>query len=85
MPLNIKDSRTNELARRLASATGETLTEAVRVALQERLVRGEARHRRGPRLADRLTEIARHCAGLPLRRHRSEDEILGYDERGLPH
>jgi antitoxin VapB len=85
MPLNIKDSRTNELARRLASATGETLTEAVRVALQERLARVEARRGRGPRLADRLTEIALHCAGSPLRRHRSEDEILGYDERGLPH
>ncbi len=39
MPLNIKDERTHELARRLAAVTGETMTEAVRIALQERLKR----------------------------------------------
>ena len=84
MPLNIKDSRTHDLARRLAATTGESLTEAVRVAIQERLARIEGRGRAGRRLADRLSEIARHSGALPVRRHRSEEEILGYDERGLP-
>ncbi|MGO9056322.1 MAG: type II toxin-antitoxin system VapB family antitoxin [Candidatus Binataceae bacterium] len=81
--LNIKDQRTHELARRLAAATGETLTEAVRIALKERLRRIETL-RSGESLADRLDEIAFHCASLPKRRERSEDEILGYNERGLP-
>ncbi len=36
------------------------------------------------KLADRLNEIARHCGSLPIRDTRSEDEILGYDARGLP-
>ena len=54
MPLNIKDERAHALARELAAATGESMTEAVRVALEERLQRVAARRsgRRG--LADRL-------------------------------
>lgn len=83
MSLNIKDRKTHELARRLAAATGETVTEAVRIALQERLRRIETR-RSGQNLADRLDEIALYCASLPVRRMRSEDEILGYNEQGLP-
>ena len=83
MPLNIKDERTHELARRLAAVTGESMTEAVRIALQERLKRREASGRGRP-LRERLQEIADHCAGLPVVRERSEDDILGYDERGLP-
>ncbi len=83
MPLNIKDERTHELARRLAAVTGETMTEAVRNALRERLKRQVASRGARP-LRERLQEIADHCAGLPVVRERSEDEILGYDERGLP-
>lgn len=83
MLLNIKDERTHELARRLADVIGETMTEAVRIALQERLRRQEASHGGRP-LRERLREIAHHCASLPMVRDRTEDEILGYDERGLP-
>ncbi len=83
MPLNIKDERTHELARRLAAVTGESMTEAVRTALQERLKRQEAGRGTHP-LRGRLREIAHHCASLPVVRERTEDEILGYDERGLP-
>ena len=83
MSLNIKDERTHELARRLAALTGETMTEAVRVAVQERLKRQQA-GRGGRPLGERLREIARHCAMLPVVRRRGEDETLGYDERGLP-
>lgn len=83
MSLNIKDQRTHDLVRRLASLTGETMTEAVRNAVQERIKRQQA-GRRGQPLAERLREIARHCAALPVVRSRSEDEILGYNERGLP-
>ena len=85
MPLNIKDKTTHELAKRLATVTGESLTEAVRVAVQERLKRVETRAAPGRKgLADRLDEIALHCAALPVHDERTADEILGYDERGLP-
>jgi antitoxin VapB len=84
MPLNIKDERTYDLVRRLSAVTGETLTEAVRIAVQERLKRMESRRHGGRRLADRLDEIARHCASLPVLRQRTEDDILGFDRRGMP-
>lgn len=84
MPLNIKDERTHDLARRLAALTGETMTEAVRLAIQERLRREEARRSGARPLRERLREIAKHCASLPVLRDRTEDEILGYDDRGMP-
>ena len=39
MALNIKNDETYALARELATATGESLTEAVTVAVRERLAR----------------------------------------------
>src|SRR5689334_16480561 len=51
---------------------GETMTEAVRTAIQDRLKRVEAQRRGGRRLADRLDDIARHAASLPVRRRRTE-------------
>jgi antitoxin VapB len=36
-------------------------------------------------LADQLDDIAKRCAAHPVIDERSEDEILGYDEKGLPH
>jgi antitoxin VapB len=43
------------------------------------------RERAGRRLADELDDVARHCARLRTRDARPADEILGYDEEGLPH
>ncbi|HEX9895283.1 MAG TPA: type II toxin-antitoxin system VapB family antitoxin [Gemmatimonadales bacterium] len=81
MPLSIKDPETERLARILAKATGESLTEAIRQALRERLARTEARPRRD--LAGAVRRIQERLARLPVRDPRSPDEILGYDERGL--
>ncbi len=81
--LNIKDPEADRLARQLAAATGETITRAVTIAVQERLARVMGR-RTGRSLADELDEIAQRCAALPVLDERSEDEILGYDATGLP-
>ncbi len=83
MALNIKNRETEELAQELASLTGETKTEAVRRALRDQLVRLQ-RERKGRRLADELDEIALRCASLPVLDPRPAEEILGYDENGLP-
>ena len=83
MALNIRNAEAERLATELARQTGETKTEAVTKALRDRLTRVQ-RERTGHSLADRLDEIARHCASLPVLDDRSPDEILGYDERGLP-
>ncbi len=84
MPLNIKDAKTHALARELAAATGESITKAVHIAIRERLQKVRARRTGRRPLADRLDEIARHCAALPVLRDRPVHEILGYNERGLP-
>lgn len=83
MPLNIRNKRTEELAAALAKLTGETKTEAVTQSLRERLERlRNSRAKR--RLADQLDEIALHCARLPLLDDRRAEDIMGYDENGLP-
>jgi antitoxin VapB len=83
MAFSIKNPEADRLARRLAAATGEKLTDAVLAALRERLERVNARRRVRP-LADELDEIARRCASLPVLDPRPAEEILGYDEHGLP-
>ncbi|MGI8779685.1 MAG: type II toxin-antitoxin system VapB family antitoxin [Solirubrobacteraceae bacterium] len=83
MPLNIKDAETDRLARELASVTGESLTAAVAGAVRERLERVRGRPR-GRDLAAELDTIALRCAALPVVDERPEEEILGYDEHGLP-
>ena len=37
-----------------------------------------------PRLKDEIMAISRRTAALPRRTGRTADEVLGYDERGLP-
>lgn len=81
--LNIRNVETEKLAAAIASITGETKTEAVTKALKERLENLKRRRSR-KRLADELDEIAKHCASLPVRDKRGDDEIIGYDEKGLP-
>ena len=83
MALNIRNTETEQLAEALAKLTGETKTQAVTKALRERLERLR-RRRAGRRLADELDEIAVDLASLPVLDNRDADEILGYDDQGLP-
>lgn len=83
MALSVKDPEADRLARELADRTGETLTGAIVVALRERLARLRARSRRRL-VSEDLREIGERCAARPTLDDRSEDEILGYDENGLP-
>ncbi len=83
MALNIRNPEAEKLAAELARQTGESKTEAVTKALRDRLVRVR-RERTKRRLADELEEIAEHCANLPVLDGRRAEEILGYDEVGLP-
>lgn len=82
MALNIRNSETEKLATELAALTGESKTVAVTKALQERLklIQQQSKKRH---VAERLNEIAMHCASLPVLDSRTADQLL-YDERGLP-
>jgi antitoxin VapB len=83
MALSIKHPEADRLARELAARTGETLTEAVVVALRERLARTTGRTDVGS-LREELAAIRQRCASLPVLDQRTPEAILGYDERGLP-
>jgi antitoxin VapB len=82
MHLNIKNDEAHKLATELAELTGESLTSAVTLALRERLAR-ERRRRRTDRIAARLMKIGSQFAALEDT-GRGPDEILGYDDHGLP-
>lgn len=85
MTLNIRDPEVHRLARDVAAATGETLTEAVKQALRERLMnlRTVSAAERERRLAV-IEEVVRRFQALPVVDPRTADEILDYDENGLP-
>jgi len=84
MALSIKHPEADRLARELAKSTGEGLTEAVIAALRERLDRVRKRRRPARRLADELRAIGERVAALPVLDARTSEEILDYDEHGLP-
>ena len=82
MALSIKSDEADRLARELTAETGETLTEAVETALRERLDREHARHAASMRT--RLARLAADVATLRVADNRTPEEIIGYDDAGLP-
>ena len=82
-PLNIKDAEVYQLARELAGITGDSLTNAVRHALREQVER-ERKTRVDSLWLERLREISDRCAARPVIDARSDDELAGYDDQGLP-
>jgi antitoxin VapB len=83
MAISIKSLEAERLAREIAAKTGESLTGAIQKALEERLERLK-RQRRSQILASQLEDILRRVDQLPILDSRATDEILGYDEQGLP-
>ncbi len=83
MPIIIKNDQTELIACKLAELTGETLTDAIKTAVVERYDRLR-RERSGRSLADELNSIALRCARRPIISRLSNEEILGYDEAGVP-
>lgn len=83
MAFSIKNEEADRLARQLASITGESLTEAVIQSLSERLKRHQPRARHN-NPGTQLAKMAKILSKLPVHDTRSADEVLGYDEHGLP-
>jgi antitoxin VapB len=80
--LSIKSEEADRLARQVAAATGESLTDAVVGSLRERLERLRAAQR--PSLTHRIRRLQQEARELEVRDPRSPEEILGYDDDGLP-
>ncbi len=82
--LNIKDPEVHALAVELARRTGQSLTQAVKQALLDRLDRERAATSNHQRLVARVLEVGRRASSRPILDSRSPEEILGYDELGVP-
>jgi len=82
MALSIKSDEADRLARDLASVTGETLTDAVTIALRERLERERAAS--VTTTVRRLVRLAEEVRSLPVLDEREPEDIVAYDEQGLP-
>jgi antitoxin VapB len=83
--LNIKDPEVYEIASELARRTGASLTEVVRDSLRNTLAANNnaSRTDQSRKLA-RVMEIARRISSRPVLDPRTPDEILGYDDHGVP-
>lgn len=80
------DAATERLAKKLAEVTGKPLPEIVRLAIEAEAARaGVERPKLTPdeKLA-RLIAIADGFDSLPIYDTRSADEIIGYNEFGVP-
>lgn len=83
MPLSIRNETAEKLARTVAGETGESLTKAIIIALEERLER--LRGRKSPLdLKSRIMTISARCRRIPDQDQRSPEEILGYGQHGGP-
>ena len=82
MALSIRSDEADRLARELAGLMGESLTEAVTVAIRERLERVKRARNRDMRR--RLQRLVDEYQSLEVEDSRPDDEIIGYDENGLP-
>ena len=83
MALNIKDPATDRLVRELADVTGESITVAVSKAARERLERIQGRLSPEQKRAA-IRRIQARVAARGIDYSKTEDEILGYDENGIP-
>lgn len=82
MALSVKNEEADRLAREITARTGETLTDAVLAALRERLHR--LRCADSPTMVSRLDRLSAEASELPVLDPRPADDILGYDDDGLP-
>ena len=84
MSLNIKNPATVALADELARRQGISKTAAIHQALSERLHRLGYGDGTKQRLLDELRRIRERVAQLPELDNRSDEEIVGFDEHGIP-
>jgi antitoxin VapB len=86
MGILVKNAAAEKKIRMLARRTGETLTRAIERAVDDRLAAlGPPRHKKGRVDRKKLAELLAYFDSLSKRNeHLTDDEIIGYDEHGLP-
>jgi len=83
MALSIKNSDVDQMVRELSELTGESLTEAIYQSLKERLER-KTGSSKSKTLEEDIKRIQNRVAKLQCLDHRSDEEIIGYNQDGYP-
>jgi antitoxin VapB len=78
----IKDEEADRMIRQLAERTGETITDAVKKAVAQRLERVPLSEQEIAERRRRIEAILARADAMPTVDHRSADEIVGYNDRG---
>lgn len=84
MALSIKDPETDALVRKLARMRRTSFTGAIRLAVSNELAKEERPVKDVEKIRASVAEIQRLFASLPVLDDRTPDEIIGYDDNGLP-
>jgi len=85
MALSIKNEELDSRIRRLAELTGKSLTTSLRIAVDNEIARHEQKKAKDfAALKAEVRQIQREVAKRALPNPPTDDEILGYDEHGLP-
>jgi antitoxin VapB len=85
MGIFIKKPEAEAKIRELAALTGETLTDAIEKAVDDRLANIAPQPRKGRVDHKKLAEVLAYFDSLPkTNEHLTDDEIVGYDDSGVP-
>ena len=82
MAILIKDREADQLIRMLAERTGESITDAVKQAVRDRLQRVPQAENDIAERRRKLDALVARGRRLTIVDDRSPDEIVGYNERG---
>jgi antitoxin VapB len=85
MGILITNSETEAKVRKLAKRTGRSLTAAIDHAVDQELAKlAQPRRKKGYVDREKLAEVLKYFDSLPVDDPRSHEEIIGYDDQGLP-
>lgn len=78
----IKDREADQLIRTLAERTGESITDAVKQAVRDRLQTVPLSESEIAARRRKLAKLTARCNAMPTVDHRTADEIVGYNKLG---
>ena len=85
MSILIKNAKTEKKIRKLAKRMGETMTAAIDRAVNDRLAKLAPSPKKGRVDRKKLAELLAYFRSLPrINEHLTDEEIIGYDEHGVP-
>lgn len=82
MTVLIRDEEADRMIRQLAERTGETITDAVKGAVSEKLARTPLSESEIAERRAKIKAILDRLDAIPTVDHRSADEIIGYNDKG---